>query len=116
VLFLPRKSYQEPDAIEQVGVFDLYDGRELKAYNELIAQNQHTLEIVKEDVTRTQEKRTFDRQGVEIDYVAATMVVVVRYRIKPRNLAAPQTALLSPPAQPDPDQGEDDHEEDGDED
>jgi hypothetical protein len=81
MLWLPRKPYEEPDAIEQVAVHDVLDRRGREAYNALLAQNGRTLEILDIEERHVAEKKTFDRQGIEVDFSPAQLMVRVRYRI-----------------------------------
>ena len=81
MLWLSRKPFEEPDAIEQVGVYNLLDRRGKEAFNALIAQNGRTLKVLDIEERHVAEKKSFDRQGIEIDFSPAQLVARVRYVI-----------------------------------
>lgn len=81
MLWLPRKPFEEPDAIEQVVVYDLLDKRGYEAFNALIAQNGRTLKVLDIEERHVAEKKSFDRQGVEVDFSPAQLVCRIRYVI-----------------------------------
>lgn len=81
MLWLPRHPFDEPEAVTQVAMYDLRDGREFRAYNALLREDGHTLRVIDTQHKYVSEKVTFDRNGAELDRTPEKYYAIVTYRV-----------------------------------